>query len=1134
MAKNDQIFNYLNAFDALQTKDSTACRNALEALIAVDPGDATAFRKAIWDKKTFWELFNPGLFKVPEQSTLSSLFKSKPAMDVYANSDDFLDPTIDSDEEHSFNGIQRIAVEQRIKLGLKNASDEILIKILKHNEEELRDYLATKQHDDLIALNKIPGWQNHKEDILADDAIDNIKLTAFELLLQHKISNSADLKLLTDIKKANDLPSLKGAIEKLGIEKALVDQFIRNQDLSESCSDLFEERLKALQVNQAKTQYIETINQTTAVPEILKFNSMLEADDFQSELPHQLSQLEDNDVNEIQARMGLKYLQAYLPQISDTADTAKLMEAINTEGPEQLIKKIKELAGDHSYIELAVTQDNLKHIKKSLFEGYIRHYAFIDPQTNVIDLNKTIGILKNLAGASDLSQFKKTMGQLAIKNPEEVISQKDFDSIRKTACMNAFQRLVDQYSRFGHELHSHLIDAFSKLSLDKQRELIANPNTVNHLLNAKHTKTIEHYFGAGAVGVTEVIDENTRLGQFGKIHNRAVASILSHWVKPPAILNDKQIEGINAAFVTDNTPKKYQEIDISSPANYKVFVDKIKSQCPAISEKDFYNAFGLNDNGSAFQGNGAVRTQIKTQNENNQFLLNVYYEPLNEGYQKLFDVFLRLNKDSKLDLQNCQLIYKAFNQQADVQKFIDDVAPSTSSKVEIRQLRRQLLKELTPSVYNELRSEINIHRLKAGNSQVASSIIKEIDDELTKLIENRKKFDQVGINLEKLKDINPIHLLNPAFQSKASSESAAMKETYQQLAKDCALIIDQLEREKNRLYQLEKILKQTEQDDELLVDVTSELLIVKSDLEFYNKIQEKLEGPTGIIKAIDQIATKEYVLIAKPADVKVQTMTVDELGRSTPIYTAPNTNSKIKAASVDSPLFELVDKLPEGQVRVYDYSTNNMVARFTEKRSSESYYAVVDDKVSNQPIEEFEILKFPEMPQTVAQGQKKPSPEEVMDAKVIFSLKVAAQTLASLEKPPTKDNPLVLEGVKEDELKHLYTALVILGKNTPDMYFDASAIKVKSMHFDPKKEMGTLWGFNKTSLYETVYKDHPAVKEWVNGLGKVTDVKFGHEKEIKQVDEAVKQVTKLFKKDLNKAKQKIETTIEKEGPAFKK
>lgn len=1134
MPINESLYSCLLEVNDLDLNVADVRNNAIKALddiLAVNPEDlaqATAFRKAIWSNQEFWKIINPNLFNVKIKKTglLGFNNSEEELSNTNYDNDQFLAPNHNT----NFLAIHQLAVEQRIKLSLKNASDEVLIHILKHNPDEVREYLAQKPESlpDLMDLNNIPGWSLDKKNVLTDEAIAIIKNMALDMLLSPLVSESENSELLNKILNANEIDNLKPLLVEIGIEAEIVEKLITERVitngtlLSNVVSTLIEDRLNELLPIEEKNKLITKINQFDTST-LLDYKSILEDDDdFKDFLTDNNANILDEDINEIKGLLGRRYLEAFLPTISNAS---ALVKALKANDVNELISNIKSLpgVGDQGYIELAVNEASLLSIKYSLIIGMISHASNVEA-------------LKYISNLENLNQFNSLLKQWGVTNPEAVIKNQEFSSLQQIARVRSLNVLVSQNSRFGHELHPHLVTAFEKLPKEKQLELIANPKQIAHVLNAKDSETIKHYLGKGSAGIDDIVVENNKLALFKGIHNAKVAKILAQL--NPLTIN---IYKINEVFVK-GTPKTYQAIDISTAANYKKFVDDIKTYCNPVNDEDFYTAFGMNEDGTNFEVAVNVHDEIKKLNEANEHLLNAYYGRTYKAHRNIVDLFLRVNLSTKIDQKVNDEIKTSLNTHENAQAFIDSIQSIQGNAPELVQLRAELTKELTPALYKEIKQDLNSAKLIQGNYKTVDAVVTSIEKHVNEMIKTRQLLNQTKNKLEKLENINPIHLINPAFQSKVAEDTRDMKTKYKQLAKDCSLIIDQLRREKASLMAYEGTLsvkntvdsKCNERIAGMKTEVFIELSTVQSELEFYEKIQEKLEGKNGVLETIDNVSKKAYVF-SNVDTMNVRIMSEVELAQSIPVPSAPNTNTIVTTNAPTPPqLFELIEKLPKGQVRVYDLTHNNLVGRFTEKEMDVPSRLVKDDKVSKIQAEEFEVKTFPKMPTTAPRGQAMPSNEDVKAAQVNFSLKLAAQVIASLDKAPTKDNPIVLQGVDKEELQHLWTALMVLGKNNPNMPFDYSAIKVRSTAFDPNKELGTLWGFSNESLYETVYKNHSLVKEIKEGLETVTEEKFGHESEIKAVNKSVDQVTDLFKNKLKDAKTKIEETMDKEGPVLKR
>ena len=365
--------------------------------------------------------------------------------------------------------------------------------------------------------------------------------------------------------------------------------------------------------------------------------------------------------------------------------------------------------------------------------------------------------------------------------------------------------------------------------------------------------------------------------------------------------------------------------------------------------------------------------------------------------------------------------------------------------------------------------------------------IQAIEDHLYPLTANRDTF-------ELLNQVQPIHLFNPAFQAKAKSKALAMKEKYQDLSKDCDWLVAELKRVKLILEHYLNSLPLKDYPDfeeaeaviiRLRKKITDELEEIKHNLIIYEAGQNKL---IAILQAIDDaaIGKKNYYYNGK--GIKRGTCRIGDLPvipgseedvvsaeaslsppATIPAPVVPKPTSVVIAPS--GPLgFVLEDTPAEGWMNYFDITHHTphgveSFGRFTEQHNGPAIVTYENGQITKIPSGRFEIVQFPK---AVDPAKARTN---LTEAKMNFSMVMAAEILVNLDKPPTSENPIKLAGEDAEELAYLWTALVVLGEKTPHMKFSSDALEVNSSVFSPEQEKGQYWGYASTSLHETVFKN---------------------------------------------------------------
>lgn len=1151
MAKNKDFFDALEHI-AESAKSDETLRNGLakvlDDILKADPSDPDAFRKVIADNQELWDKHDPRLMEFKEGWLLG------PSREEYLESDDFLDS---NDTTNSFQKLHQLAAEQRVKLGLEKSDTDTLVAILKNNPEECRAYIESKKPGlGNFSEGNVHGWLkeeytsallpkaiNKSTGVLSDEAIKRIKEQARDLLLLKLISSSENTQLLKDLRDALNKPDAERAANALGFPTEGNGEL--SYPLSDEVEEALEDIIQELEEKAAKAGFDSYVQSLSHDALLAKKNGLesTTAAGFKNSLdePYK-TYLPESEWERAQGVLGARYLQAVL-----SSGTQNLKDALNTKDANALIAELKKpaLLGPHDYIDKAVTEENLGSLKKSMMQGFIKN---IKDETNL----KALDALKALDGAKNLDKFKEVLGKLGI-TPADWVKDTDLKDMKQWARARQFELEINRVSSLGSGAHSKLMSALTQLPVEKQREILAKPQQLRHLMNAYEPHVAEHYLGKNASGITELLTENKRLEGFRAIHNVEVARVLANF-KPEITLNDKQVAAINQALTTANSnPNTYTQV-----TDYKTLIDAIKTQSGPVNQKDFYNAFNLNDDGTAFTSSTPRKDEMSKQQQYNQHIYAEYNSTSNSGNKKLLAVLLSIEKPVTFSKDIVNRFLRPLKDSETPQEYADRLFGENPTNPANKKFKDDLLRELTPTLFNEIKNDLRKQELLDINPVNVMTAIKDLSTELESI---KGITGLIRTNADKLKfinDIDPVHLYNPTFQGTARSKAAQMKERYEGLSRDCGLVVDQLRRQvialEGHLKSLPKegqfkatglTLEQKEEIKKLRTDLQTELDAVREDLDFYKKVQGNLET---IIQKVDEAAKgkmhyyynsegiKRHSPVSRDQIPPLPNVPNPALRSSTTVITG--SNGKIQE-------FLVGEKIPEGQIVVVDVSHKTApksgapvetIGRYTQDNNVPDQVTSKKGEISKVPGSKFEILQFP----TQVPPPNPPSDDPLVEAKVNFSMAMAADILASLDSPPTKDNPIRLRGSNPEELEYLYTALVILGEKNPKFKFNRDAIEVNSAVFHPDNVKGRLWGFSSNSLYSQVFTNtglteaQNIIQSKIKHMQQMTDEKFSPQKEREKVDSKVQEITdkqSKMKKELNPVHKTTEKTIEQEGPA---
>ncbi|HAT1802876.1 TPA: interaptin [Legionella pneumophila] len=1156
MPINKQLYDVLSDLSKLAQEDEVLRNKALDDILKADPSKPDEFRKAIKDNEDFWKKYPVPNFGhlMTHETELTGLigFRQQTPIPGYFTSDKFLDS---QDTIHSFQKMHQLAAEQRVKLGLVKSDVDTLVAILKNNPEECRAYIESKKPGlGNFSEGNVHGWLkeeytptippkaiNKSTGVLSDEAIKRIKEQARDLLLLKLINSSENTQLLKDLRDAMSKPEAERAANALGFPTEGNGVLF----LSREVVDALEERVEKLEQEAAKAgfdSYVQSLSHDALLAKKDGLESTTAAG-FKNSLdePYK-TYLPESEWERAQGVLGARYLQAVL-----SSGTQNLKDALNAKDANALIAELKKpaLLGPHDYIDKAVTEENLGSLKKNMMKSFINN---IKDETNL----KALDALKALDGAKNLDKFKEVLGKLGI-TPADWVKDTDLKDMKQWARARQFELEINRVSSLGSGAHSKLMSTLTQLPVEKQREILAKPQQLRHLMNAYESHVAEHYLGKNASGIAELLTENKRLEGFRAIHNAEVARVLANF-KPEITLNDKQVAAINQALTTANSnPNTYTQA-----TDYKTLIDAIKTQSGSVNQKDFYNAFNLNDDGRAFTSSTPRKDEMSKQQQHNQHIYAEYNSTSNSGNKKLLAVLLSIEKPVTFSKDIVNRFLRPLKDSETPQEYADRLFGENPTNPANKKFKDDLLRELTPTLFNEIKNDLRKQELLDTNPANVMSAIKALSTELESI---KGITGPIRTNADKLKfinDIDPVHLYNPTFQGTARSKAAQMKERYEGLSRDCELVVDQLRRQvialEGHLKSLPKdgqfkaaglTLEQKEEIKKLRTDLQAELDAVRKDLDFYKKIQGKLET---IVKEVDVAAKGKMHYYYNSEGIKRHPPVSRDQIPPLPNVPNPSLRSSTTATTGSNGRiqeFLVGEKIPEGQIVVVDVSHKTApksgapvetIGRYTQDNNVPDQVTSKKGEISKVPGSKFEILQFP----TQVPPPNPPSGDPLVEAKVNFSMAMAADILASLDSPPTKDKPIRLRGSNPEELEYLYTALVILGEKNPKFKFNRDAIEVNSAVFHPDNVKGRLWGFSSNSLYSQVFTNtglteaQNIIQSKIKHMQQMTDEKFSPQKEREKVDSKVQEITdkqSKMKKELNPVHKTTERTIEQEGPA---
>lgn len=1137
-----QYNNFQEALQHVMESDTPKAIAALDDLLKVGPLDENQFKQAINLHKEFWK----ELLKIPQGGIFSGLFGA-PTFESYLNSTDFL-------KDQNPNELHQLAAEKRVMLKLNGANEEILVGILTHNAAQIRDYLAEKK---LIDSTNTAGWLPAvpapavaPSPILTNEAIDRIQKSATELLLIQlidKTENSIELENEKLIAKVNALinpktitaPDLEPFQAKIADKKAeLVRKEVNLgivayiQGLSEDNilgfshplknPDFFKGHIERLRGQELTDEALKNANKAVGAryaqimlaektngKEVELINSndkalkeKLAADDSLA-IPSYTNQLSSGELTAL--RMLL------LKQLLNTSAAVEDLMALNAAGSlaefKQILTKQFKLT-DVDFVkdaDLATLKENVgknNHVKNLTLDqssgirmGLLKQ--LIDTHSQVEDLI-ALDAAESLPKVKDVltNQFKMTV--------VDFVKDTDLAALKEGARNRAWALKL--------EGHPQLLLAVASLDVAKQREFLTKSTSLNHLMNASTVEEVQKLLGKKVANAADIFKENQLVGNraelFKQILNPALARVLMN-LTPEIILTNDQIREINQLLLTNRGNS------LETDFIYVGLISTVKDilVIPAAQQDSFFQAFNINSDNLIDKTDKAINVKIaKNQVANNPLL--ALYPSANDSHKKLFGLLISFDLDySKLTAVQLNHLKNFAN--LSVEDYLGKMEDKPKGIIEKLSQNIAILRELK---FQQFKAEM----------ATPANVAKAIEDCKKALAKFDTNYDLLMDNstvLKPLHAIKDIHLMNPGFQCRAKDESKQMLVHYRTLAEQCDLVINQLIREQAALLGYQANLPAPKDNDptalkELRTQFNEKLQLIDDGLDFYRKTYKKLREE--IIPAVENAAQGKNNFTYKAKDITYRTVDLSNLDTELKKKTVPAEPpiAALATRPAETAEFKLEGVLPDNQARIYEFA-QKVAAKKPDGTSSDVVLRGVfteqyTKNTPEAPDGTFEVKEFP-------QGENVDS-EVLKAARVQFSLAVAAQALSSLKTMPTTEKKIFLSGKNVDEVRFLYVALLELG-------VDRHAIKNDSSVFDPAAEHGTLWGYSKGSIGETIFSRHKdLVEQTKKGLDHVRGYKDDKDGLRQQANESTKQAVQAFK-DEHKTITKAEEDYKKEGPA---
>ncbi|KTC84313.1 hypothetical protein [Legionella cincinnatiensis] len=981
-----------------------------------------------------------------------------------------------------------------------------------NNDDKVKELFAENQYKRILEAVKVSNPKLHEQ----------LQARPKEVVDALVIANKDNQDEIDDLVKAvtnvgTDKPGIKIAMEKLGLK----------HDDPAKLNELFGENQYFRILGEVETTNPKLHEQLKEKPEDIK-KALAGAADLAA-VKLLVDAVQKKDKNKV--------------------DIQKAMEALGLQHNENA--KVKELFAENQYARIlgeALANSPIlhKHLKD---EG--KEVIAALSNANVEDLagiNKLVEAVKN--PATDKPGIKAAMKDLGLGEDDEIANELFAEA--------QYKRILE-LAKDDVELKKQLTDKKPAV-LDKLKEMTKVEDVTALLNKLKDPATTK----------TQTLEKMEELG-LGKNEEDAKKLFAENQYK----LILKQLEKSNSKLLYAELKAKPEDVikalvraNKEDSAGVQFLVDAAtKTDSDRLTIRNAIGVLGLDPDKDK---------QIFAENQYNRIL-----EKVKDSNPKLH---AQLKDKDKRDAVIQALVNKDVADLAQVNQLIEAVTNKESKRELIKKAMEDLgldhgnddkVKELFgENQYNKLADQIKAHehtnpklyayynepgkkaelitKLGQRNQPIPNhnlnQIIELLLSEPGKRMEQQQEFSKsIEKHAKKLKPIDDldeiVHLYNPEFQAKARKDPQGMKDKYKELSRECAVMINQLELQLKELEAIKENLKTPHLKDNIDTTLQADLLLnektekrLKEQLDFYRRVQDKIDS--HILKAIDEAVKGSKKYIYDPNSVSSYNISREELARGARFQRKAGGNTLNITTPTEGTSsirdFMLEEEKPtKDQVRCFDVAFTHTrdtgekvgtAARFTydpnPPGASGSSMLKGGEIVKSTPSK-FEVLQFPRDP------ENKLTPEELQKAQIEFSMTMAIQILATLDKPPTKDRPLCINGFsgQQDEVAYLWTALAILGEKNPKMHFSPDALLVRgNSGFNPNAERGRLYGFANTSLKTTVFDAHSAVIDnKIQDLSKLTTKRFDS-KAINKVEEGTEEATKEYKDKLKTGK--VQTEIQ--------
>ncbi|KTC77033.1 hypothetical protein [Legionella brunensis] len=826
---------------------------------------------------------------------------------------------------------------------------------------------------------------------------------------------------------------------------------------------------------------------------------------------------------------------------------------LNIADPTAIHGATRELAAfDLSHLNVGalvgtLPQKEQQAFRARLVENLVSNY----PEDG--DLTK----LKKLTQAKDIDTFKAALTDMGITE-QGWVNKDSMASVQKAAAAKTIALSLDQYSRFDN--HDALIKVIEQLPLATQQVILAKPEIMRTLMdahgrdvNATSLAIVKALGGDITIDpalLTAAAEENLQHARASKIVNAQVAKIIGEMTLDNP-LTEAQVKAINDVLLDPST-------DFNGPTTeYKRAVDRF-AQVLGMDPEDLYVGFGY-DSANRTRDD-VIQEAIQDQRDHNQHLIARYGITPSATNKAVMQFLMTLEKEDEFPDAQINTIVGNFYESSSSAEFLGKLqaANLVNPPAPRGTFNRDDLKEqLTPEAFKDAKASASKAVFLSSDQTNIARLIDLQTKERNKFTDLHKEITEADKKIHKqlklLSETKVFDWFNPAFQATAKENAREMLEQYTELDKVSNSMVKFY---RNEITLLNEQLASIPQAHELPVntpqwrkdklkeyrdELNKQLDAAQKELERYEGVQRLLRGnpigpdnsllKKGLLKTLQEAQVgKDVKFLAFKSKIDDYPISqkqslLSSAGNETVDLTANLTVRRNQITPEGYKHFDTEKPIPAGCIRNHTIgtvgTTGPIYSKFLEERKPEMARVNSKGQVEYVGSSSFTVRQPP--PPTEEKATKE------------FYMALAMQVLK--DGPPTADDPIYLDDGDEDQVKNMWMALMVIGRNVPGMEFDSSAIKVSSTAgFNPNQHIKKdFFGKGESIInlpeYET-WKTHPSVLNSATGMKEFSTVKLGEKREEakEKTNTAASDVVKSKLKDIKPKVEQVNTEQENKAP----